>query len=190
MDDRLLLQAFEFVRTGGPIMLPLLALSVWLWVLIFITLVQVAAFAPGRNDSRTQRDLKLHLRGLMERYRSASPKLDRRLLETLLADMQRPLRASIATIFVLAAAAPLLGLLGTVSGMISTFEAVAQFGTGNAKALASGISEAMITTQTGLMVAVPGMVAGYILRRKVSKIQGRMESYGLSLLKNGCGGTA
>jgi biopolymer transport protein ExbB len=190
MDDRLLINAFEFIRTGGPIMLPLLALSIWLWVLILLTLVRVAAFAPGRRDSRMQRDLKMHLHGQMESYRSTNPKLDRRLLDTILAEMSRPLRASITTIFVLASAAPLLGLLGTVTGMIDTFEAVAQFGTGNAKALASGISEAMITTQTGLMVAVPGMVAGYILRRKASKIWGRLESYGLALLKNGCGGVA
>jgi hypothetical protein len=56
---------------------------------------------------------------------------------------------------VLAAVAPLLGLLGTVTGMIATFDVLAVFGTGNAKAMAGGISEALITTQTGLLVALP-----------------------------------
>jgi biopolymer transport protein ExbB len=62
--------------------------------------------------------------------------------------------------------APLLGLLGTVSGMVKTFVVIAEFGTGNARALASGISEALITTQTGLVVAVPGLfMASFLLRR-------------------------
>ena len=56
---------------------------------------------------------------------------------------------------VLAAVAPLLGLLGTVTGMIATFQAITLFGTGDPKLMAGGISEALVTTRLGLIVAIP-----------------------------------
>ena len=56
---------------------------------------------------------------------------------------------------VLAAVAPLLGLLGTVVGMIRTFQAITLFGTGDPKLMASGISQALVTTVLGLTVAIP-----------------------------------
>nr|WP_305909766.1 MotA/TolQ/ExbB proton channel family protein [Methylomarinum sp. Ch1-1]MDP4522701.1 MotA/TolQ/ExbB proton channel family protein [Methylomarinum sp. Ch1-1] len=55
----------------------------------------------------------------------------------------------------LAAVAPLLGLLGTVTGMISTFQSISLFGTGDPKLMASGISQALVTTMLGLCVAIP-----------------------------------
>ncbi|MCL4158474.1 UNVERIFIED_CONTAM: hypothetical protein GTU68_015083, partial [Idotea baltica] len=58
----------------------------------------------------------------------------------------------------IAAVCPLLGLLGTVFGMISTFEVIQTVGVGNANALAGGISEALITTATGLTIAIPALV--------------------------------
>ena len=57
-----------------------------------------------------------------------------------------------------AAAAPLLGLLGTVIGMIKTFQLITIFGTGDAKSLSSGISEALVTTALGLSVAIPILI--------------------------------
>ncbi|HEY6557536.1 MAG TPA: MotA/TolQ/ExbB proton channel family protein [Polyangiaceae bacterium] len=68
-----------------------------------------------------------------------------------------------STILVLAAVAPLLGLLGTVTGMIATFDVITEFGTGNPKLLSGGISEALITTEFGLMVAIPALLAGNLL---------------------------
>ena len=60
-----------------------------------------------------------------------------------------------SAIVVIAAVAPLLGLWGTVTGMISTFEIITEHGTGDPKMLSAGISEALITTQLGLVVAIP-----------------------------------
>ena len=60
-----------------------------------------------------------------------------------------------ALILVIAAVAPLLGLLGTVTGMISTFDVITEFGTGDPKMLSGGISEALVTTELGLVVAIP-----------------------------------
>ena len=62
---------------------------------------------------------------------------------------------SISTIKLLAAVAPLLGLLGTVIGMIGTFQAITLFGTGDPKLMAGGISQALVTTMLGLIAAVP-----------------------------------
>ena len=74
-----------------------------------------------------------------------------------------------------AAAAPLLGLLGTVTGMINTFNAITVLGAGDPKTLAGGISEALITTEFGLIVAIPSLLLHAILSRKVKGIIGSME---------------
>src|SRR5690606_19716595 len=70
-----------------------------------------------------------------------------------------------------AAAAPLLGLLGTVTGMIKTFNLITVFGTGDAKSLSSGISEALVTTELGLVVAIPALILhGLLLRMARQKL--------------------
>ena len=69
-----------------------------------------------------------------------------------------------------AGVAPLLGLLGTVTGMIKTFQLISLFGAGDAKLLSSGISEALITTEFGLVVAIPALVFHAYLQRRVKKI--------------------
>lgn len=70
-----------------------------------------------------------------------------------------------------AAVSPLLGLLGTVLGMVETFDVISVFGTGNARALAGGISVALITTQTGLLVAIPGMIMANRLSRRAEALR-------------------
>lgn len=77
----------------------------------------------------------------------------------------------IPAIVILAATAPLLGLFGTVSGMVETFKVIGMYGMGNAQAMASGIKEAMITTQAGLLVAIPGIFIGQMLKKKAMSIQ-------------------
>ena len=93
------------------------------------------------------------------------------------------------TLGVLAAVAPLLGLLGTVTGMINTFQIITLYGTGNPRMMSGGISEALITTQLGLAVAVPIILLHHILDRRVDKIVGDMEekgtSFALALMKKG-----
>lgn len=78
-------------------------------------------------------------------------------------------------ILVMAAVAPLMGLLGTVTGMISTFDIITEFGTGDPKMLSSGISEALITTKLGLMVAIPTLLLGNMLGSKATKIKLSLE---------------
>lgn len=74
-----------------------------------------------------------------------------------------------------AAVAPLMGLLGTVVGMIKTFTLIEVFGTGDAKSLSSGISEALITTELGLIVAIPALILHGIFSRILRSRIGAME---------------
>ncbi|MEZ4458208.1 MAG: MotA/TolQ/ExbB proton channel family protein [bacterium] len=73
-----------------------------------------------------------------------------------------------SVILVFAAVSPLLGLLGTVTGMIATFDVITEFGTGDPKMLSGGISEALITTQLGLIVAIPCVLIGNLLNNRAN----------------------
>jgi biopolymer transport protein ExbB len=84
-----------------------------------------------------------------------------------------------AFILVLAAVAPLLGLLGTVTGMIQTFDIITTFGTGDPKLLSGGISVALVTTELGLAVAIPALVLGHLLSGWSERIKDDMEKAAL-----------
>ena len=85
-------------------------------------------------------------------------------------------------VLVIAAVAPLLGVLGTVTGMIGTFEMITEHGTGDPKMLSGGISEALITTQLGLIVAIPMVLMGNALSAWATRITGRLESAVLNIV--------
>lgn len=87
-----------------------------------------------------------------------------------------------SVILVVAAVAPLLGLLGTVTGMISTFDIITEFGTGDPKLLAGGISEALVTTELGLIVAIPALLVGNLLMGWGSRIKDSMEQHALHIV--------
>lgn len=86
------------------------------------------------------------------------------LFEILLEEKPR-LERGIAFIMLSASVAPLLGLLGTVTGMIETFKLLTLFGTGDAKSLSSGISQALITTEFGLVAAIPSLILAALIGR-------------------------
>ena len=87
-----------------------------------------------------------------------------------------------AFILVIAAVAPLLGLLGTVTGMISTFDVITEFGTGDPKMLAGGIAIALVTTELGLIVAIPTLLIGNLLSGWSDSIQENMEKSALKVI--------
>jgi biopolymer transport protein ExbB len=83
----------------------------------------------------------------------------------------------------IAAISPLLGLLGTVTGMIRTFKAITVAGVGNPASMAGGIAEALITTAAGLLVAIPALVAYRYLRGRVDALVVQMEKESIKLVQ-------
>ena len=81
------------------------------------------------------------------------------------------INARIAFIKIISMVAPLLGLLGTVIGMIVTFQAITLFGTGDPKTMAGGISQALITTVLGLVVAIPTVLLHSIVNARATSIK-------------------
>jgi len=87
-----------------------------------------------------------------------------------------------ALIIVIAAVSPLLGLLGTVTGMIATFDVITEFGTGDPKLLSGGISIALVTTELGLIVAIPMLLFGNLLSGWAETIKDDMEKAALRVI--------
>ncbi|WP_027848739.1 MotA/TolQ/ExbB proton channel family protein [Marinospirillum minutulum] len=108
-------------------------------------------------------------------------------LDELLVREAAALEKGLALVKLLAAMAPLLGLLGTVTGMIATFQAITLFGTGDPAMMASGISQALVTTVLGLLTAVPLLLAHLLLQgrsRKLARILEAESSAWLAKLLN------
>ncbi len=116
--------------------------------------------------------------GNLDRERAALEDLTS---EALLAEAPRLDRFG-AAITVSAAVAPLLGLLGTVTGMIATFDIITEHGTGDPKLLSGGISEALITTELGLVVAIPTLLLGTLLSARAAALSAAMERSALRVL--------
>ncbi|MDZ7597710.1 MAG: MotA/TolQ/ExbB proton channel family protein [Desulfobacterales bacterium] len=185
----------DYLRAGGPVMVPLVVVSVVMWLLIAERLLFLRRLYRRNMPLRTPRstctagrlpDPRQYSGAvaiLVNRFLAvpapAMSRLDRFILEESVQRLNHSLTDRLAVIGVLAAVAPLLGLLGTVTGMIATFEVLAVFGTGNAKAMAGGISEALITTQTGLLVAIPGLVHEGFSRPRGPQPQQRITAAGL-----------
>ena len=85
-------------------------------------------------------------------------------------------------VLVIAAVAPLMGLLGTVTGMIETFDVITEFGTGDPKLLSGGISAALVTTMLGLIVAIPLLLLGNLLSGWAQSIKDSMEQSALHIV--------
>ncbi|MGC3874959.1 MotA/TolQ/ExbB proton channel family protein [Halomonas sp. GXIMD04776] len=111
----------------------------------------------------------------------ASEALEARLDEALLAEQPRLERGQ-ALVKLLAAIAPLLGLLGTVTGMIVTFQAITVFGTGDPQLMAGGISQALVTTVLGLITAVPLLFAHTALTSRSRRLIGVLEGQASAVL--------
>ncbi|MFN7342806.1 MAG: MotA/TolQ/ExbB proton channel family protein, partial [bacterium] len=99
-----------------------------------------------------------------------------------LMSVQSKASSLLSVIAITAATSPLLGLLGTVSGLIATFNLITLFGSGDPKPLAGGISEALITTLFGLVVAIPALILHAFLSRRAQGIVQTTERLGLSFV--------
>ncbi|WP_187409619.1 MotA/TolQ/ExbB proton channel family protein [Saccharophagus sp. K07] len=105
------------------------------------------------------------------------------LLVAFLMEHKHKLEKYMGVVATSAAIAPLLGLLGTVSGMISTFKMMTIFGSGDAATVSGGISEALVTTELGLIVAIPSLVVSALLTRQIKSYCHKLENFAIKLSK-------
>jgi biopolymer transport protein ExbB len=182
-----LLNAYDYFRPGGFIMVLLLILSFWMWGLVIerivsfwgmdrrdVDLNEAFALLEQGGTSREADGICLRLVNGFRSVRTGDSMLDQRFLEQQAMRQKPSIWRFLSTITILAATAPLLGLLGTVTGMVTTFDVIALFGTGNAKALSGGISKALVTTQCGLLVGIPGLFTSRLLTRRAHAIERRL----------------
>jgi biopolymer transport protein ExbB len=196
---------YETWQQGGIVLIPIILVGFWGFCLVFASYFEigsglwrgnlnplfekvrarlaagdlqgarsVAAGAPGIVGNALT--LALDNRGLGEDQL-------RRLLSGKLALALYQLERHLPLVRVMAGAAPLLGLLGTVSGLIHTFQVMTEYGNSNAALLANGISEALIATQSGLALAIVLILLGQRLEGRVHWLQNQVE-YGISMLLN------
>jgi len=122
------------------------------------------------------------LNSIYSKYSGDNPEDLESQLEDILAKATPPLEKNLSVIKLLAAVAPLLGLLGTVIGMIETFQAITLFGTGDPKLMAGGISQALVTTMLGLIAAVPLLFVHNILDSRSRAISQIYDEQAIGLL--------
>lgn len=193
----------ERLRQGGIIMIPLLGIGLVCVVMIVrrwlgLRRMEQDVDAPVTDMlTRLESGDETRAREIAESLRDpwrpvlldavAHWRADPVYLEEVLQDriiMQAPrVQQYLGALAICAAAAPLLGLLGTVTGMIHTFQLITVFGTGDARSLSGGISEALITTQTGLVIAVPVLLAHAYLSRRAKGILAGLEHVAIRFVR-------
>jgi biopolymer transport protein ExbB len=194
---------FELVQAGGWLMIPILLCSIIsaaICVERFWTL-RMEQVAPrnllsqvwnwiknNQMDTRQLRDLKAGsplgqiLAAGITSHRKGREVM-KESIEEVANHVVHELERYLNTLGTVAAITPLLGLLGTVIGMIKVFTAIRLEGTGNAAVLAGGISEALITTAAGLTVAIPSLFFYRFFQRRVDELVIFMEQEALKLVE-------
>ncbi|MDR1758967.1 MAG: MotA/TolQ/ExbB proton channel family protein [Fibrobacter sp.] len=184
----------DLTRRGGWVMIPIFFLGWFAWTLLFeryffYRKLRGASFSrflqkwngSGETEallylgSRRSSFLKRLVEGIVL-HRHQGAQAVRNAMDEIRYDVEDSLSRSLKLIAVCTAIAPMLGLLGTVSGMVTTFETIRGFGFGNPVLLADGISEALLTTQAGLLVAFPLMLAYNHLVSSMEKMKDRVWS--------------
>ncbi len=152
---------------GGLILWAILFASLLLWYLLVDRYLFHWLQAPR---------LREQLRGQWDGKADLPQKLKVRRMFALVGDLRAEANRNMLALQALIAILPLLGLLGTVSGMIKVFEVITVFGSGNTRGMASGISEALVTTMAGLFTALSGLYFVSDLERRAEMISRRFEA--------------
>ncbi len=138
----------QLYEQGGPVILAIIILSTLMWSIIVERYLFVFFYYP-----RLLKQVELSWKQRSDHTSWNA----RRIREGLVSELSNALHQRLLPIQALTAVLPLLGLLGTVTGMINTFDVMMVFGNSNARGLASGISVALITTTAGLVTAISGL---------------------------------
>ncbi len=194
---------FEIVKAGGPVMVPIILASIIAAAIFLERLwtLQQRRVLPAELTEKVwkwveQRQIqdkhivalqqnsplgKILAAGLANRHR------DRAIIKEAIEDTGRhvvhELERFIGTLGTIASVSPLMGLLGTVVGMIRTFNAIQTEGVGDPAALGGGIAEALITTAAGLTVAIPALLGYKYLRGRVDTLVVQIEKESIKLVQ-------
>ncbi|MGI9308367.1 MAG: MotA/TolQ/ExbB proton channel family protein [Gammaproteobacteria bacterium] len=193
----------EIVRSGGWVMLPIIICSVMAAAIILERLwtLQESRVLPqhltrevwewlskeqlNHEHIQTLQDSsplgEILAAGLTSRHRNREIMQER--IEDTGRHVVHELERYLNALGTIAAISPLLGLLGTVIGMVKVFAAITSNGVGNPAVLAGGISEALITTAAGLSVAIPALIGYRYLRGRVEAIVVQMEKEAITLVE-------
>ncbi|MDT8410240.1 MAG: MotA/TolQ/ExbB proton channel family protein [Wenzhouxiangellaceae bacterium] len=153
-----LLEAIRgFIDLGGNVLWAIMAVLLVMWTLIIERYWFMFRVLPNER------------RSVMDEWQARDDHRSwhaHRIKEGLVSEVRQHLQRNITTIQTLIAICPLLGLLGTVTGMVAVFDVMAFFGTGNARAMAAGVSKATIPTMAGMVAALSGVYFASHLDRK------------------------
>lgn len=150
---------------------------------IIIISLRVAAQAKASDNPRNSNALGRLILAYRQYQSADSELLEMRLHDRLRKESDRIQRFAIF-LTVIAAVAPLMGLLGTVVGMINTFQAITLYGTGDPQTMAGGISQALVTTVLGLVVAVPAVLLNALISAQAKRVITGLKQQMASLLGN------
>jgi len=151
------LAIITFIEMGGDVLYLIAALTFLMWTLIFERIWYFQA-----EHKKLIRDSTVAWEGRSER-RSWSA---HQIRDSIISEASDRITGSLPLIQTCVALCPLLGLLGTVTGMISVFDALATQG-GNARSMAAGVSQATIPTMSGMIASISGLLAATLIKRKV-----------------------
>ena len=148
----------DFVEQGGDVMLVIAFVTVVMWALIY------ERFWYFRTDHRV--DVK-NIRDTWNSRPDHSSWTAHQIRRMLVSEIRLKLQRNIGTIQTIVKVCPMLGLLGTVTGMIEVFDVMAGSGSGNARGMAMGVSKATLPTMAGMVAALSGMLFSIQLSRKL-----------------------
>ncbi len=147
----------EFFEAGGPVLWGILLVTMIMWTLIIERFWYFKNLMPALSDKA------------LNQWSNISNKGDwfsMRIRDQIISEVSGETKKFLLTIETMMQILPLLGLLGTVVGMIKVFDVMTFFGTGNARLMASGVSQATIPTMAGLVAAISGVYIANLLKRK------------------------
>ncbi len=150
-------------------------------VILNITSIKIKSQIKNLNNPRTDNSLGKIADIFYKNVNDSINDLEIKIGETILKETNR-IKKGQSFVKLLAAVTPLLGLLGTVTGMIATFQAITLFGTGDPKLMAGGISTALITTVLGLITAIPLLFAYTYISSKSEELVSILEEQSIGLL--------
>ncbi len=148
----------QFLNMGGTVLWVILMVSICLWSLIIERLIFFKRTYP-----KQQHQWVLQWESCLEKNSEQTLFIR----EGIISEAKISMQKTVPVIKMLIALCPLLGLLGTVTGMIHVFDVMAVTGTGNARAMASGVSQATIPTMAGMVIAIAGLYFSKLIEQRV-----------------------